>query len=642
MKLKLYITIFFTVIAGSLLSQGTTVFVKTGGVGDGMSADNPVSSLTLAYKVLGSEGGTIVVCGDFEQTATFSEPAHTGEIVITQVWNGIDYRENGVNFYRVNGSGKRFALGGPTKFENISFYGDEANNVYILFCANYHPITMGKGVSVFGFKNTVIATSLSILGGHQYGQGIPGTSDLDSHITIESGLFHIVGFNRQITETYTGTAHINIVGGEIRAIYGGSVSGTGGNINLNISGGKFVGEIYAGTTGSNKASGISYVTISGGDFTECYSIVGNIDGGSTVDISTFAGQELLKPKIQSFNTIITSEGQQSQLRPNDVFSYGNFNSGNGIDLPYRIWFPKDYDRSKQYPLALYMHGNGSGGGDNTTHLTTAGAAYVSTVLNSDTACIILAPQSPNASGNMWVGPYPGNASYAVASTPISNTLSAAKELLDSIVEREGVDKNRIYVFGSSNGGGATWDLLTRYPDLFAAGIPMAGCGESSNALDIAPFLKTIPIWTFHGDNDGTLNVSGTRGIVNAIKAVGGTKIVYTEIPGGTHNIWTMAAGTAGLSEWMFSQEKDESGMSNREDVNINEPFTVKIINGNLLHIDVPVDAEMTLFNASGQRLTVQRLRAGLNKLNVNIPVGLYFLSMRLNGQIYSQNIFKYN
>lgn len=642
MKLKLYITIVFIGFASLLLSQGTTVFMKTGGVGDGKSADSPVGSLTLAYKALGNAGGTIVVCGNFEQTATFTEPVHTGEIVITQVWNGIDYRENGVNCYRVNGSGKRFALSGPTKFENINFYGDEANNVYILFCANYYPITMGKGVSVFGFKNTVIATSVSILGGHQYGQGTPRTSDLDSHITIESGLFHIVGFNRQITETYTGTAHINIAGGEICAIYGGSVSGTGGNINLNISGGKFVGEIYAGSTGSNKASGVSVVTISGGDFTDCNSIVGSIDGGSTIDISKFTDPESLKPKIQLFNTIITSEGQLIQLRPNDVFSYGNFTSKDGINLPYRIWFPKDYDNSKKYPIALYLHGNGSGGGDNTTHLTTAGAAYVSAVLNSDTACIILAPQSPNTSGNMWVGPYPGNASYSVANTPISNTLSAAKELLDSIVEREGVDKNRIYVFGSSNGGGATWDLLTRYPDLFAAGIPMAGCGESSNALDIAPFLKAIPIWTFHGDNDGTLNVSGTRGIVNAIKAVGGTKIVYTEIPGGTHNIWTIAAGTEGLIEWMFSQKKDESGMTDRGDMNINEPFTVKFINGNLLHVDVPVNTEMTFFNVSGQRLTVQRLRAGLNELNVNIPAGFYFLSVSFNGQIYSKNVFKCN
>ena len=104
----------------------------------------------------------------------------------------------------------------------------------------------------------------------------------------------------------------------------------------------------------------------------------------------------------------------------------------------------------------------------------------------------------------------------------------------------------------------------------------------------------------------------------------------------------MAAGTAGLAEWMFSQKKDESGMSNREDININEFFTVKIINGNLLHIQVPVDTEMTLFNVSGQRLTVQRLPAGLNKLNVNIPAGFYFLSMSFNGQVYCKNIFKCN
>ena len=132
------------------LSAANVVFMKIGGTGDGTSAESPVGSLTLAYNVLGSDGGTVVVCGDFEQIATFSEPAHTGEVIITQKWNGVDYRNNGLNRYRVMGSGKRFALRGPTKFENISFYGDEANSVYILFCANYYPITMGEGITVSG------------------------------------------------------------------------------------------------------------------------------------------------------------------------------------------------------------------------------------------------------------------------------------------------------------------------------------------------------------------------------------------------------------------------------------------------------------------------------------------------------------
>ena len=301
MKVKILLILFFSLLSYGFRAENI-VYLKTGGTGDGTSAVNPLGTLTLAYNALGNEGGTIVICGDFEQTATFTEPAHAGEVVITQLWEGVDYRNDGANSYRVTGTGKRFSLGGPTKFENINFYGDEANNVYILFCANYYPVKMGQGISVAGFKNTIIATSLSILGGHQSGQGTPRTSDLDSHITIESGLFHIVGFNRQITETYTGTAHINISGGEIRAIYGGSVSGTGGNIDLNITGGKFAGEIYAGTTGSNKASGISYVTISGGDFTDCFSIVGDIDGGSTIDISGYADTELLKSLEGLFNT----------------------------------------------------------------------------------------------------------------------------------------------------------------------------------------------------------------------------------------------------------------------------------------------------------------------------------------------------
>ena len=240
---------------------------------------------------------------------------------------------------------------------------------------------------------------------------------------------------------------------------------------------------------------------------------------------------------------------------------------------------------------------------------------------------------------MWVGPYPGNASYSLETTPLSNTLSAAKELLDSIVDKESVDASRIYVFGSSNGGGATWDLLTRFPDLFAAGIPMAGCGESSNATAIAPFLKEIPIWTFHGDNDGTLDVSGTRGIVNAIRATGGTKIIYTEIPGGTHNIWTMAAGTEGLTEWMFSQKREDGEMSNRQDIGYKEFFVENPVIGKTLNINSCNNAVMTLFGLSGQKIATHGLHAGNNTLNLNIPEGSYLLTIQKNDKFYSTMVF---
>ncbi len=64
------------------------------------------------------------------------------------------------------------------------------------------------------------------------------------------------------------------------------------------------------------------------------------------------------------------------------------------------------------------------------------------------------------------------------------------------------------------------------------------------------------LFSVDGDADTTLSIEGTRGIVDAVKAAGGTKINFTIIPNGSHNIVGEAAGTAGLVDWIFAQAND--------------------------------------------------------------------------------------
>ena len=50
-------------------------------------------------------------------------------------------------------------------------------------------------------------------------------------------------------------------------------------------------------------------------------------------------------------------------------------------------------------------------------------------------------------------------------------------LLDEIVEKYKVDKDRIYVTGLSMGGFGTWALAASSPDRFAALVPICGGGD---------------------------------------------------------------------------------------------------------------------------------------------------------------------
>jgi len=337
MKTKIFTTIVFTVLCGMLFAQNV-VFLKNGGTGDGTSAESPLGTITAAYTALGDAGGTIVICDDFELTATFTEPAHTGLVTITQVYNDVDYRGAGgtENTFYITSSGKRYVLSGPTKFENINIHGFGTSTSFILFIANYYPITMGEGIYCDGFLFTQLATSTSILGGYQKGQGTPVATNLDSYITIQSGKFLLVGFNRSIPGPYTGTAHIDITGGEISSIFGGSASGTGGGLDLNVTGGVFSGPVYASNYGGNMGAGSVHVTISGGNFSSCPTIVGGTNGvgeTTTIDISDYEEEFDITTIISNFDQVISGPSTDNIMIPDNEVKFYFVSNTLNINVP---------------------------------------------------------------------------------------------------------------------------------------------------------------------------------------------------------------------------------------------------------------------------------------------------------------------
>ena len=93
-----------------------------------------------------------------------------------------------------------------------------------------------------------------------------------------------------------------------------------------------------------------------------------------------------------------------------------------------------------------------------------------------------------------------------------------------------VDVNRIYLLGHSMGAIGTWKLAAKYPDVWAAIAAFSGQGTPSTALP----MKGIPNFVVHGDADPTVNVRGSRAMVEAMKALG-MDVTYLEVPGGNHS-----------------------------------------------------------------------------------------------------------
>jgi predicted peptidase len=90
----------------------------------------------------------------------------------------------------------------------------------------------------------------------------------------------------------------------------------------------------------------------------------------------------------------------------------------------------------KYPLILAFHGVGEDGdSSNTAYIDKNGlvSAWVATAFQSKYPCFVVAPHNPSGT---WI------------------------------------DTNRLYVTGLSIGGWATWDLVTRFPEKFAAAGPL--------------------------------------------------------------------------------------------------------------------------------------------------------------------------
>lgn len=100
-------------------------------------------------------------------------------------------------------------------------------------------------------------------------------------------------------------------------------------------------------------------------------------------------------------------------------------------------------------------------------------------LDTSKEFIMVAPQC--ASDKQWVdtpwGKKP-DPSYNLDEIPQSQYMTAVVELIDKMKASYNLNSARMYISGLSMGGFGTWDLITRYPDLFAAAIPMGGAGDS--------------------------------------------------------------------------------------------------------------------------------------------------------------------
>lgn len=232
----------------------------------------------------------------------------------------------------------------------------------------------------------------------------------------------------------------------------------------------------------------------------------------------------------------------------DLFEAREYISEDGDVLPYRILLPDNFEEGKVYPLVLFLHGMGERGVDNEAQLTWGVEAFAKEDFRKEHPAIVIAPQAPD--DDYWANLDWRNEGTGLMENP-TRPLQMAYDLVLRLTDEFPVDENRLYITGLSMGGFGTWDLITRYPDTFAAAMPVCGGGDPSKAH----LLADLPIWNFHGAQDQVVPVDLSREMVQAIRDAGGSP-GYTEYPHVDHFSWVPAYEDRFALEWLFEQVKE--------------------------------------------------------------------------------------
>lgn len=227
---------------------------------------------------------------------------------------------------------------------------------------------------------------------------------------------------------------------------------------------------------------------------------------------------------------------------------------NGKDtLPYRILLPENFDKSKKYPLVIFLHGAGERGSDNEKQLTHGASLFLKEENRKKYPAIVVFPQCSAHSfwSNVKIKQEENERRFDFqADGQPTVYMQLVIELLGSLNKNYPVQKNKVYVMGLSMGGMGTFELVNRRPETFAAAVPICGGGNIKTAKN----LKSVSWWVFHGAKDNVVLPRFSEEMVAAMKR-NKVNVKFTLYPEANHNSWDAAFAEPQLLEWLFSNKR---------------------------------------------------------------------------------------
>lgn len=218
-------------------------------------------------------------------------------------------------------------------------------------------------------------------------------------------------------------------------------------------------------------------------------------------------------------------------------------------LPYRLYRSEKADTmTEALPLVIFLHGAGERGNDNCMQLKHCIKCFLDDTVTSRYPFLLMVPQCPD--GKRWANTDWSLPEHKMDSVPTAE-LRGVMAVLDNLIDAGVVDSTRVYICGISMGGFGTWDALQRWPEKFAAAIPVCGGGDPA----YAHVMKDIPIYIFHGMRDGAVMPSRSIQMYDALRGAGNEGAILVTYPELGHVCWNEAFSTPGLFKWLFGKRR---------------------------------------------------------------------------------------
>jgi predicted peptidase len=205
----------------------------------------------------------------------------------------------------------------------------------------------------------------------------------------------------------------------------------------------------------------------------------------------------------------------------------------GQQVPYALFVPSTYDRSRPWPLIVGLHGLGR------PYDWVMGYDGIIDMAERD-GFIMVTPLGYHPRG--WYGSrgpgIPAGVTATEGQPPIPANLGELSEqdvmnVLEIARGEFNIDPDRIYLWGHSMGGAGTYHIASKYPEIWAGLAVAAPAPQREQMISQLERIRHLPILVLHGDNDQTVAVAGTRAWVAKMRELG-MQHVYVEVKGGDH------------------------------------------------------------------------------------------------------------